>query len=146
MFKEKQSQIDMRICLSGHFYFIIALGISDIAQCLEHLIFCQPFHDLRKIFIQSTTLYIAVYGVQTLLMYLLHWMIIRKLPLFSAFQIADLPTGAVQLISRRITAAVFGVPCVGCQKPFAADPALLDRKSTRLNSSHSGEYRMPSSA
>ena len=58
-------------------------------------------------------------------MYLLHWMIIRKLPLFSAFQIADLPTGAVQLISRRITAAVFGVPCVGCQKPFAADPALL---------------------
>ena len=52
-------------------------------------------------------------------------MIVRKLPLFSAFQIADLPASAVQLISRCITAAVFGVPCVGGQKPFAADPAFF---------------------
>ena len=28
----------------------------------------------------------------------------------------------------------------------ASDAELLDRKSTRLNSSHSGESRMPSSA
>ena len=27
-----------------------------------------------------------------------------------------------------------------------SDPAVIDRKSTRLNSSHSGESRMPSSA
>ena len=54
-------------------------------------------------------------------------MIVRKLSLFSPFQIADLPTGAVQLVPRRITAAIFGVPCVGCQKPFAADFAFLRR-------------------
>ena len=52
-------------------------------------------------------------------------MIVCKLSLFSAFQIADLPASAVQLISRRITAAVFGVPCVGGQKPLAADPAFF---------------------
>ncbi len=58
---------------------------------------------------------------------LLQRMIVRKFPLFSAFQIADLPTGSVQLIPRRITAAIFGVPCVGSQKPFAADFAFLRR-------------------
>ena len=31
-------------------------------------------------------------------------------------------------------------------QPFAVNLTLLDRKSTRLNSSHSGESRMPSSA
>jgi len=52
-------------------------------------------------------------------------MIVRKLPLFSAFQVADLPTGAVQLVPRCIAATVFGVPCVGGQKPLAADFAFL---------------------
>jgi len=52
-------------------------------------------------------------------------MIVRKLPLFSPFQIADLPTGAVQLVPRCIATAVFGVPCVGGQKSLAADPAFL---------------------
>ena len=32
------------------------------------------------------------------------------------------------------------------QLPLTEIPAILDRKSTRLNSSHSGESRMPSSA
>ena len=108
-----------------HLFFIITLGIGYIAECPEHLIFCQFLHNLRKISVQSTTLHIAVYGIQPLLINLFQRMIVRKLPLFSAFQIADLPTGAVQLIPRRITAAVFGVPCVGCQKPFAADTAFL---------------------
>ena len=52
-------------------------------------------------------------------------MIVCKLPLFSAFQIADLPTGAVQLVPRRISAAVFGMPCIGGQEPFAADTTFL---------------------
>ena len=52
-------------------------------------------------------------------------MIVRKLPLFSAFQVADLPTGAVQRGPRCIAAAVVGVPCVGGQKPLAADFAFL---------------------
>ena len=52
-------------------------------------------------------------------------MIVRKLPLFSAFQVADLPASAVQLVPRCIAAAVFGVPCVGGQKPLSADFAFL---------------------
>ena len=56
---------------------------------------------------------------------LFHRMIVRKLPLFSAFQVADLSARAVQLVPRCIAAAVFGVPCVGGQKPFAADLAFF---------------------
>ena len=108
-----------------HFFFISSLGIGYIAQCPEHLIFCQLFHNLCKISVQSTTLHIAVYGVQSFLINLFHRMIVRKLPLFSAFQVADLPTGAVQLVPRCIAATVFGVPCVGGQKPLAADFAFL---------------------
>jgi len=52
-------------------------------------------------------------------------MIVRKFPLFSAFQVTDLPAGAVQLVPRSVAAAVFGVPCVGGQKPLAADFAFL---------------------
>ena len=51
-------------------------------------------------------------------------MIVRKLPLFSAFEIADLTAGASELISRRKSSAVFGLPCIGGQKPFAADGTL----------------------
>ena len=40
-------------------------------------------------------------------------------------KVADLPTGAVQLVPRCIAATVFGVPCVGGQKPLAADFAFL---------------------
>ena len=47
-------------------------------------------------------------------------------------------------------AANFGPPSTpsrkGGNKPFQRLIALQDRKSTRLNSSHSGESRMPSSA
>ena len=35
---------------------------------------------------------------------------------------------------------------VGCYRMQVFDERTTDRKSTRLNSSHSGEYRMPSSA
>ena len=101
-----------------HFFFISSLGIGYIAQCPEHLIFCQLLHNLRKISVQSATLHIAVYSIQSLLINLFQWMIVRKLSLFSPFQIADLPASAVQLISRRITAAIFGVPCIGGQKPL----------------------------
>ena len=91
----------------------------------EHLILCQLLHNLRKISVQSTTLHIAVYGVQPFLINLLQRMIVRKLSLFSAFQIADLPASAVQLVPRCIAAAVFGVPCVGGEEPLAADPAFF---------------------
>ena len=78
-----------------HFLFIIALGIGNIAFCPEHLIFCQFLHGLRQILIQFATLDIAVYGIQPLFVYLDNRMIVCKLPLFSAFQIADLSAGAV---------------------------------------------------
>jgi len=52
-------------------------------------------------------------------------MIVRKLPLFSAFQVADLSASAVQLVPRCIAAAVFGVPCVGGEEPLAADFAFF---------------------
>ena len=38
-----------------HFFFISSLGIGYIAQCPEHLIFCQLFHNLCKISVQSTS-------------------------------------------------------------------------------------------
>ena len=68
-----------------HLFFIITLGISNIADRPKHLIFCQLLHNLRKISVQSTTLHIAVYGIQPFLINLLQRMIVRKLPLFSAF-------------------------------------------------------------
>lgn len=108
-----------------HFFFISSLGIGYIAQCPEHLIFCQFFHNLRKVSVQSTTLYIAVYGIQPLLINLFQRMIVRKFPLFSVFQVTDLPAGAVQLVPRSVAAAVFGVPCIGGQKLLAADFAFL---------------------
>ena len=108
-----------------HFFFIRSFGISDIAFCPEHFILCQLLHSLRKISLQSATLHIAVYGIQSLLINLFQRVIVRKFPLFSAFQVTDLPTGAVQLIPRCIATAVFGVPCVGGEKPFAADFAFL---------------------
>ena len=61
-----------------HFFFISSLGIGYIAQCPEHLIFCQLFHNLCKISVQSTTLHIAVYGVQPFLINLFHRMIVRS--------------------------------------------------------------------
>ena len=97
----------------SHFLFVIALGIGYIAQCPEHLIFCQLLHNLRKISVQSTTLHIAVYGIQPFLINLLQRMIVRKFSLFSTFQITDLTASAVQLVPRCIAATVFGVPCVG---------------------------------
>ena len=100
-------------------------GIGNIADCPEHLILCQLFHRLGKSLIQRATFYIAVYGIQTLLINLFQRMIVRKFPLRSAFQIADLPASAVQLVPRCKAAAVFGVPCVDGQKPFATDTAFL---------------------
>ena len=108
-----------------HFFFINSLGIGYIAQCPEHFIFCQLFHNLRKISGQSTTLHIAVYGIQSLFINLFYRVIVRKLPLFSAFQVADLPTGAAQLVARCKPTTVFGVPCIGGEEPFAADFAFL---------------------
>ena len=108
-----------------HFFLIIALGVSDIADRLLHFILRQFLHNLRKISVQRATLHVAVYGVQPFLINLFQRMIVRKFPLFSAFQVADLSASAVQLISRRIATAVFGVPCVGGEEPFAADFAFL---------------------
>ena len=78
-----------------HFFLISSLGISDITFCPEHLIFRQFLHNLRYNLIQLATLDIAVYGIQPLFVYLDNRMIVCKLPLFSAFQIADLSAGAV---------------------------------------------------
>ena len=108
-----------------HFFFISSLGIGYIAQCPKHLIFCQLLHNLRKISVQSTTLHIAVYGIQPFLINLLQRMIVRKFSLFSTFQITDLTASAVQLVPRCIATAVFGVPCIGGQKPLAADFVFL---------------------
>ncbi len=68
-----------------HFFFISSFGISNITFCPEFFIFCQFLHDLRKVSVQSTTLYIAIYGVQPLFIYLDNRMIVCKLSLFSAF-------------------------------------------------------------
>ena len=40
----------------------------------------------------------SFYGIQSLLINLFQRMIVRKFPLFSAFQVTDLPAGAVQLV------------------------------------------------
>ena len=49
--------------------------------------------------------------------------IVRKLSLLSAFQITDLAAGAPKLVPRRKSSAVFGLPCIGGQKPLAANGA-----------------------
>ena len=54
-------------------------------------------------------------------------MIICKLPLLPASQIADLPTRPSTLVAGGQTAAVFGMPCVNGEKPSAADGAFLGR-------------------
>ena len=52
-------------------------------------------------------------------------------------------TKAVAFAENEILEALQGVES---SEQVAIDHALIDRKSTRLNSSHSGESRMPSSA
>ena len=56
---------------------------------------------------------------------------------------------AAGFVIRLITVVILGFPIYRRGMIGAGDvkmAALLDRKSTRLNSSHSGESRMPSSA
>ena len=50
-------------------------------------------------------------------------MIVRKLSLLSAFEIADLSASAPTLIPRSKSSAVFGLPCIRDQKPLAANRA-----------------------
>ena len=45
-----------------------------------------------------------------------------------------------------ITCEIVGIMVVGSTDALQIDVICVDRKSTRLNSSHSGESRMPSSA
>ena len=52
-------------------------------------------------------------------------MVARKLPLFPASQIADLPARPSTLVAGCQPAAVFGAPCVNGEKPSAADGAFL---------------------
>ena len=54
-------------------------------------------------------------------------MIRRKLPLRPAPQIPDLAAGTSQFVAGGEASAVFCVPCVGGQEPFAADAAFLRR-------------------
>ena len=57
------------------------------------------------------------------------------------------PTGEeVPLDDVRLLAPVLPSKVVAVGKNYAAHAAELDRKSTRLNSSHMSESRMPSSA
>ena len=51
---------------------------------------CQLLHNLHKIRVQNAALYIAVYGIQSLFINLFQRVIVRKLMLFSSFQIDDL--------------------------------------------------------
>ena len=50
-------------------------------------------------------------------------MIVRKLSLLSAFEIADLSASAPTLIPRSKSSAVFALPCIRDQKPLAANRA-----------------------
>ena len=43
----------------------------------------------------------------------------RKFPLFSAFQVTDLPAGAVQLVPRSVAAAVFGLSLIHISTPVS---------------------------
>ena len=54
-------------------------------------------------------------------------MIVGKLSLFPAFQIAELTAGASELVLRRRIAAVFRVPGIGSQEPPSADGTFLRR-------------------
>ena len=73
--------------------------------------------------IQSATVEILRDRVHASCVNRLDGMIVRKLSLLSAFQIADLATGAPTLVPRCKSSAVFCLPCIGGQKPFAADGA-----------------------
>ena len=108
-----------------HFFFISSLGIGYIAQCPEHLIFASFFITSARSASRSTTLHIAVYGVQSFLINLFHRMIVRKLPLFSRLSGCRSADRCGAACPRCIAATVFGVPCVGGQKPLAADFAFL---------------------
>src|SRR5699024_8410306 len=52
-------------------------------------------------------------------------MIVGKLPLLPASQIADLSASPSPLVAGGQTTAVFGMPCINGEKPSAADGAFL---------------------
>ena len=97
--------------------------VVKIRHRTKHFVFFQLFHGLWQLGIQSATPYIAVDGVQPLLVDLLQRMIFCKSPLCSAFRITDLLTGAVQFVPRRKATSVFGMLYVGGQDPFLPHPA-----------------------
>ncbi len=99
--------------------------VVKIRHETKHFVFFQLFHGFWQLGIQSATPYVAVDGVQSLLVDLLQRMISRRSPLCPAFRITDLPTGAVQFVPRRKATSVFGMLCVGGQDPFLEDTAFL---------------------
>ena len=88
-----------------------------------HLIFRKPLHSVSGLLVQSATMEILRDRVHTACVDCLDGMIVRKFSLLSAFEIADLTAGTPTLVLRRKPSAVFGQPCIGGQKPLAADGA-----------------------
>lgn len=82
--------------------------VVKIRHGTKHFVFFQLFHGLWQLGIQSATPYVAVDGVQSLLVDLLRKMIFCKSPLCPAFRITNLPTGAMQFVPRRKATAVLG--------------------------------------
>ena len=94
-----------------------------VEDCTFQFIFRQPLHDGGSLLVQSATVEILRDRVHAASVDCLNGMIVRKLSLLSAFQITDLAAGAPKLVPRRKSSAVFGLPCIGGQKPLAADGA-----------------------
>lgn len=72
----------------------MTINSSKVGRFFHNLtrpqVMCQLLHNLHKIRVQNAALYIAVYGIQSLFINLFQRVIVRKLMLFSSFQIDDL--------------------------------------------------------
>ena len=114
-------------CFLLHLFFVIRLCVFRVADRTEHPVLGDLLHAICSSLIQRPPLYRFVDAVEPAFVNLLQRMIRCQLPLLSSFQVSDLPAGASHGIIRSKTTAVFCVVCVVCQKPFAADTALLRR-------------------
>ena len=106
-----------------HLRFIAALGILVVEDRTLQFIFRKLFHHIGGLLVQSATVEILRNRVHATCVYRLDGMIVRKLSLLSAFEITNLSASTSELVPRRKSSAVFGLPCIGGQKPLAADGA-----------------------
>lgn len=106
-----------------HFLFITAIGIGNVQNSTFQFIFRQPFHYGGGLLVQRATAEILRDRIHAAIVDRPNRMIVRKLSLLSAFEIADLSASAPTLIPRSKSSAVFGLPCIRDQKPLAANRA-----------------------